>query len=231
MLSPDLSLLFLDDHLVFAEALCQRLVELELVGDAVAATTVTQAVRLIHDRRPDVVFVDLHLAGESGLDLLPRIAGSSFRPPVGVLSGGSDPATIAEALQSGVGAWVVKNGPLDEVAHAAEALHRGDTYVSPQVAGRLIRRLLDSRASAAAPTFVDGLSPRAYAVLRCLVSGMSRQETAARLYMSPNTVRTHVQKLLRVSDTHSTLALVAAARSYGVREIDDHSAQHHLPQA
>lgn len=227
--SRPLSVLFLDDHMVFAETLSQRLLELDMVREVTTAANVSQAASMIHDRQPDVVFVDFYLDDEAGLDLLPRIATLKMRPPVGVLSACSDPDMIAAALEAGAGAWVLKNGSIEEVVRGAEALHRGEIYVSPLVAGRLTRVLLDRRTTALTPTFVDGLSPRAYAVLRCLVSGMTRHETSARLYMSPNTVRTHVQKLLRVSNTHSTLALVAAARACGVGEIEDGMPAKHLP--
>ncbi|MGZ4536411.1 MAG: response regulator transcription factor, partial [Nocardioidaceae bacterium] len=68
----------------------------------------------------------------------------------------------------------------------------------------------------AEPSFVDDLSPRELEVLQLLVAGLSRAEVAERLVVSPNTVRTHVQNLLKAADVHSTLALVAVAREAGV---------------
>jgi DNA-binding NarL/FixJ family response regulator len=68
---------------------------------------------------------------------------------------------------------------------------------------------------------VDNLTPRELEVLRCLVSGMTRAEVAQHLFVSTNTVRTHVQSLLRRADQHSALALVAFARSLGVKGIDE----------
>ena len=58
-------------------------------------------------------------------------------------------------------------------------------------------------------------------MLRCLVAGMTKKEIAQRLYLSVNTVRTHVQHLLHAADQHTTLALVAAARELDVTGIDD----------
>ena len=69
--------------------------------------------------------------------------------------------------------------------------------------------------------FVSDLSPREYEVLRCLVAGMTKKEVAQRLFLSVNTVRTHVQHLLRAADVHTTLALVTAARELDVTGIDD----------
>lgn len=221
MSPPVLSVLVVDDHRVFAEVLCQRLVELRCVREANTAHTVAEAAALVHALHPDLVFVDLDLAGEPGLDLVPALGSMADRPPVAILSGHSDPKTVLDALESGADGWVVKSGRVEELMVAADALVSGQTYVSPGVANRLLRLLIDRHAPAHRPTFADGLPPRAYAVLRCLVSGLNRSETAARLYMSPNTVKTHVQKLFRASGTHSTLALVNAARACGVPELDD----------
>lgn len=216
-----MSLLVVDDHRVFTEVLCERLLELRCVERASGASTVAEAVAQVHALAPDVVFVDHDLGGQSGLDLLPAFGSLHRRPRLVVLSASSDPRTIMEALQSGADGWVVKNGQIDDVVVAARSVLAGQTYVSGSVVNRLVRLLIENRAPGHKPTFADGLSPRAYAVLRCLVSGLNRSETAARLYMSPNTVKTHVQKLLRVSGTHSTLALVSAARACGVPELDD----------
>jgi two-component system nitrate/nitrite response regulator NarL len=94
-------------------------------------------------------------------------------------------------------------------------------YLYPPSVEPVIRRLLDERGANRAPTFVDDLSTRELEVLRCLIAGMTRAEVAQRLFISPNTVRTHVQHLLSRARVHSTVALVAAARSAGVGSVDD----------
>jgi DNA-binding NarL/FixJ family response regulator len=95
-------------------------------------------------------------------------------------------------------------------------------YLPPTMVKPVVRQLLsEARGPQPGPSFVDDLSQRELEVLRCLVSGMTRREIAARLYLSVNTVRTHVQRLLRRADQHSTMALVATARDLGVRGYDD----------
>ena len=96
--------------------------------------------------------------------------------------------------------------------------------LSPTAVEPIVVRLLDSiraETRAGRKDFVSALSPREYEVLRCLVAGMSKKEIAQRLYLSVNTVRTHVQHLLYAADEHSTIALVAAARELNVTGIDD----------
>jgi DNA-binding NarL/FixJ family response regulator len=95
-------------------------------------------------------------------------------------------------------------------------------YLAPPTLRPVLTHLLaELRGRDEAAGFVADLTPREFEVLRCLVSGMTRAEVAQHLFVSMNTVRTHVQSLLRRSDQHSALALVAFARSHGVKGIDE----------
>jgi LuxR family maltose regulon positive regulatory protein len=87
--------------------------------------------------------------------------------------------------------------------------------------GPVMEQLLNGPRSDAEPTFVDNLSPRELEVLQLLVAGLSRAEVAKHLVVSHNTVRTHVQNLLKAAHVHSTLALVAVAREAGVEAAED----------
>jgi len=81
--------------------------------------------------------------------------------------------------------------------------------------------LLRDHGANAQPSLLDDVTSRELEVLRCLVAGMNRAEVASRLFLSTNTVRTHVQSLLRRADVHSTLTLAAVARDLGVTGIDE----------
>lgn len=106
---------------------------------------------------------------------------------------------------------------------ATNEVLNGRMYLFPTTVRPVVERLLSRARSQRRPSFVDELSERQLQVLRCLVGGMSRSETGDRLFITANTVRTHVQHLLKLADVHSTLALVARARALGVRGIDDPS--------
>lgn len=212
--------LVVDDHRLFGEALAGRLLRLNCFDAVQVATTIEEAKVWIRAWSPDLVLLDYRIGDAVGLDLLPHLGPE--RAPVAILSSTVDPDAILAALKAGVQGWLVKHARVEELVMACDALLAGDTVISPRVLRPLLTRLLD--ASEAAPesgTFVDDLSPRELEVLRCLASGLDRAQVAQRLHLSPNTVRTHVQRLFKRADVHSTLALVAKARAAGVPTLDE----------
>ena len=211
----------MEDHRVFADVLALRLRTEPSITGVEVAYSLADARSLVNRFQPDVVFLDLQLAEESGLDLLDDIDRLPVRPNVLVLSGICDTQHIVDALKAGVQGWVSKESSIDILIMATSELRRGHMYLSPSTIRPLVEHLLsEARGDRSQPDFVDDLSPRESEVLSLLVSGMSRREIAARLYLSVNTVRTHVQHLLRRADQHSTVSLVALARELGVASID-----------
>jgi DNA-binding NarL/FixJ family response regulator len=216
-------ILVVDDHRVFADVLAMRLRLDDSVEYVEVATSLDQARVLARHVLPHLVVLDNNVAGEPGPKLIPALRSLDPSPGVLMLSGQDSPATIIEALRAGASGWVVKGSHIEDLLTAAREVVNGNLYVPPESVGPVLRSLLKKAPATVEPRFVHQLSKRQLDVLRCLVSGMTRAETAARLYITPNTVRTHVQHLLRVTDTHSTPQLVARARKAGVTGMDDDS--------
>jgi DNA-binding NarL/FixJ family response regulator len=215
-------ILLVDDHRVFADVLGQALLAEGGIGRVNHASSLAAARVLLATDPPDVVLLDLVLADESGFDLLAELARSTDAPAAIVLSGSSQPRLIVKALECGAKGWLSKTTPLDALVTAVWQVLDGQMYLAPATLGPVLTHLLsDVQGREAAAGFVADLTPRELEVLRCLVSGMTRAEVAKHLFVSMNTVRTHVQSLLRRSDQHSALALVAFARSHGVKGIDE----------
>lgn len=212
-------LLLVEDSRIFADLLADRMRGEEGVTDVDVASSVAEACTHLLRHRPDVVFLDLHLVGEVGLDLLPHVRVMEDPPGVLMLSGAHDTRQVVGAFAAGADGWVDKTERFDTLMGAAHEVFRGNMYLTPGALRPVIQYLLGR--DRGAESFVDTLSARQLEVLRCLVSGMSRAECAQRLHLSVNTVRTHVQALLKRADVHSTLALASLARSHGVRGIDE----------
>jgi len=221
-LESRLSILLVEDHRVFADVLALRLRAEPSITGVEVAYSLADARAVLNRFQPDAIYLDLQLAEESGLDLLDDINRLPVRPDVLVLSGFGDTQRIVDALKAGVQGWVSKESSVEILMLATSELQRGHMYLSPSTIRPVVQHLLsEARGDRREPGFVDDLSPRELEVLRLLVSGMSRREIAARLYLSVNTVRTHVQHLLRRADQHSTVSLVALARELGVAGIDE----------
>lgn len=219
-LNRPIRVLLVDDHRVFAEALAMRL-RAEPMMDAVElAFSLGSARAAVHTFRPDLVLLDFYLVDEPGLDLMTELGRLRQPPMVLMLSGLEDTVSIVQSLEAGAQGWVSKTTRFQTLVFATREVLRGHMYLSPPTVKPVILHLLDTaRVKTRAPSFLDDLSPRELEVLRCLVAGMSRSEVAAHLFVSVNTVRTHVQNLLKAADRHSTLALVSLARDLGVQPI------------
>lgn len=218
-----IAVLLVDDHRVFAEVLAMRLRGERGIGEVEIAFSIGTARAMANRIHPDVVLLDYDLAGESGLDLIAQLEEQGKRPPVVMVSAGHDPRLIVEALERGAEAWVPKDAGFDVLLGAVAEVLRGHLYLPPEALRSVVERLVEQAHGPTTPehSFVDDISSRELEVLRCLVSGMTRVEVAQRLFISTNTVRTHVQNVLKAAELHSTLALVAAARERGVTGIDD----------
>lgn len=215
-------ILLVDDHRVFADVLAEALLTTEGIARVSHAWSLDTARALLAADPPDLVLLDLALAGESGFDLLAELAHGEDAPATIVLSGSSEPRLIVKALEGGADGWLSKTTRMEALVAAVWQVLDGQMYLAPATLRPVLMHLLaELRGRDEAADFLAELTPREVEVLRCLVSGMSRAEVAQHLFVSMNTVRTHVQSLLRRSDQHSALALVAFARSHGVKGIDE----------
>ena len=161
------------------------------------------AANRIAELKPSLALIDLQLPGLTGLEIARRAKREAPETAIVVYSGKSDPATVREALDAGVRAFVVKEAPLEGLNRALETVANGGRYVDPVVSAAL---LLDSDG----PTLTD----REREVLRLLADGCSYDEAGKQLYISPETVRAHVAKALtKLGARTRTQAVAEALRS------------------
>ena len=190
------TVLLADDHAVVRRGL-RMLVDAEPEMQVLAeAGTVADAERLTRAHRPRVLVLDLNLAGESGLEAIPRLREQVPGTAIVVLTMQDDPAFAREALQAGALGFVLKEAAEAELLQAIRSAASGDTYLNPRLGARI----------AVQPSTPDGppddLSERELEVLRMVALGHTNAEIAARLYLSARTVETHrahVQQKLRIS--------------------------------
>ncbi|MET9916781.1 response regulator transcription factor [Streptomyces sp. NPDC006435] len=233
--------LVVDDHRIFAESLAAALTA-EPDVDVAAAGSGPAALRCLErataeGRGYDVVLVDAELGalapgvrpapvpvpngGENApVDGLSLVAGVHIaRPAVRtvVLAERDDPHRAALALQAGASGWVAKDCSLQRLLAVVRGVLRGETHLPPALLTGVLKELTAARKHRTeSERLVESLTPREREVLRCMVAGLGRKAVAERLFLSPHTVRTHMQNVLGKLGVHSTLAAVALARRAGV---------------
>jgi DNA-binding NarL/FixJ family response regulator len=216
-----LRVLLIDDHDVFRHGLAQLLRDEGL--DVVAEASGGEAgVRLAGELAPDVVLMDLSMPGMDGVTATRAIAAAGGDPPaVVVLTLSDDDGSMLDALLAGAAGYVLKDALLEQIVAAVQAAAAGDAVIPPRVAPELLRRL---RAAEPAPDARAGgddavaLSEREHEVLRLIVDGRDNAAIAAALFISPNTVKSHVASIFAKLSVESRLqASVQALRRGLVR--------------
>jgi DNA-binding NarL/FixJ family response regulator len=191
-----------DDHPAMVEAVCGVLEDagIEIAGRARDGEA---ALALIAEAQPAVALLDLRMPGLSGTEVARRARRSSPSTAVILYTAYGDRAHLTEALDAGARGFVLKEAPLADLARAVESVAAGGTYIDPVLAGLL--------ASAGAVRDLPALTERERDVLRLLADGCSNEEIGARLFISPETVRTHVRKAMAKLDADTRTAAVATA--------------------
>lgn len=163
----------------------------------------------------------LHLTPEQSeaLDMVPDLVAQ--RPGLGVigLSDSHDRALLRRAVRCGVRGWLEPGASVDHLVRVMHGVAQRETWIPPKLMTPLLDVLLAARdRQDETSSALSKLSARELEVLRCLAQGLSRHDIAEHFFLSPHTVRTHINRLLRKLDVHSTLAAVALARQAGLTE-------------
>ncbi len=194
-----------DDHALMREGTVELLEKADDIMVVGQAGTGDEALRLLEHCRADVMLVDVNLPGMSGLELA-RIVGPRY-PQLAVLivSAYSDYAYVTEALEAGVGGYLLKTASAKELLDAVRSVSDGVFVLDKAVSSRLARRWRREPAGAVA------LTAREAEVLRVLARGWSNKQIAAELCLGVRTVESHVSSLLAKLQVASRAEAVAYA--------------------
>ncbi|GLW24987.1 DNA-binding response regulator [Microbispora triticiradicis] len=177
-----------------------------------------QAVLLTRDLRPDVVLMDIRMPGTDGLTATRHIAGDPGLADVKIimLTTFELDEYVFEALRGGASGFLVKDTEPAELIQAVRVVAGGDALLSPGVTRRLIA---EYAARAKEPGVTTGLTPlteREREVLALVGAGMTNDEIATRLYMSPATAKTHVSRMMTKLHARDRAQLVVIAYESGL---------------
>jgi len=203
-----IGLLIVDDHPVVRDGLRgmfagdARFEVLGEAGDGGEALAVARAVD------PDVVLMDLRMPGMDGVTAIKALREQGFKARVLVLTTYDTDSDVLPAIKAGATGYLLKDTPREELFRAVSAAHRGESVLSPAVAGRLMGEL---RSPAREP-----LSQRELEVLGLIARGCSNREAATRLFISEATVKTHLLHAYAKLGVRDRAAAVAVAYARGL---------------
>lgn len=202
--------LLVDDHRLITESLARVLDAEEDIRVVGAAATVAEARELAREA-VDVVLMDYKLPDGTGAEATRIIKSRWPACRVVMLTAIEEDETVLESIQAGADGYITKDKAVDEVVNTVRAANAGATLLPRSVIIQIARRVAEARDRQAERTPVEALTPRELEVLKALTEGLSTPEICEQLFITPNTLRTHVQNIMGKLHVHSKLEAVAFA--------------------
>jgi DNA-binding NarL/FixJ family response regulator len=214
--TPATRVLVVDDHAIVREGLKRVLEHSEAPCHVAEAASGSAALELLRCQRFDLAVLDISMPHMSGLDLLRRVRAEHPAMRVLMLSVHASDDYLLRAFRLGAHGYVAKDNSAAELAEAVRRVRAGGTYVSPELAQRMVFNLNGAGERASHTQ----LSDREYDVMRRLVAGRRPSEIAQALHISIKTVSTYKSRILERMQMNSTAALVRYAIDHDL-DVDD----------
>ncbi len=200
-MTSEITVLIVDDHEVVREGLrlsLSRTPHIRVVGEAPDGNA---ALDLASRRKPNVVIMDVRMPGMDGLDATKALMEREPNTSVLIFTAYSERSLLARGLESGAKGYILKEAPHDTLVRAIEKVAGGDSFIDP----------------ALMPAFLSGkdredmLTAREREILQLLADGMSNADVAQRLFISQETVKSHVRHILAKLEADTRTHAVAIA--------------------
>lgn len=183
--------------------------DVEVVGTGADGSDVPA---LVARTRPDVILMDVRMPRIDGIQATRTLLAKPDPPAVVVITTFENDEYVVDALLAGARGFVLKRATPETLVSAIRTVARTDSLVFPDA----IRRVATRRAAPAQPAWVDRLTPRELDVLGCLARGATNAEVAAELFVTIETVKTHLRALLTKSGSRHRTELVVRAYESGL---------------
>lgn len=184
--AKSIKLMLVDDHPMIRHGIKTMLLTFDDIMVIGEAGNGSDALALCEEIQPDVMLMDVVMPGMDGLETTRAILGRYPQIKIIVLTTFPEKNLVQRALEAGAVGYLLKDSPIDTLAGAVRSAYAGQSILAPEAAQALIQ------AKSSPPELGHDLSPRELETLALVVEGLSNDEIADRLVISPNTVRKHV---------------------------------------
>lgn len=216
-----LRVLLVDDHPLFRTGLRAALDSAEGIKVVAEADDAEQALPLVGDLAPEVVVMDLHLPGQSGIETIRVLTRDHPAVRVLVLTMSEDDDTLVAALRAGAKGYLVKGSGRDEVLRAVRTVGMGGAVFCPHAAERLTALLVGGMEATESQAAFPQLTARERQILDLLASGYDNRRIARELTLSDKTVRNHVSNLFAKLHAANRAEAIVRARNAGLGQFHD----------
>ena len=216
-----ISLILADDHAVVRSGirmLLEAQPDIEIVAEAESGR---QAVEQVRQLRPDVVLMDIQMPELNGIEATKQIKKMVPGTAVLALTMYEDDQYFFEMLHAGASGYVPKRAAPDDLVTAIRTVARGEIFLYPSLATRLVQDYLKRVDSGEQPLVYDDLTPREREVLVLIAEGLTNAEIANRLIISVKTVDRHRENIMRKLNMHNRIDLVKYAIRTGLIDLEE----------
>ena len=216
-----ISLILADDLAVVRSGLRMLLEahsEIEIVAEAESGR---EAVSLVRTLRPDIILMDIQMPDLNGIEATKQIKKLAPETAVLALTMHEDEQYFFEMLHAGASGYVPKRAAPDELLTAIRTVARGEVFLYPSLATRLVKDYLDRADPEEQPRIYDQLTPREQEVLIQIAEGYSNPEIAENLVISVKTVDRHRENIMRKLNMHNRIELVKYAIRTGLIDLEE----------
>ncbi|RMH20147.1 MAG: DNA-binding response regulator [Gemmatimonadetes bacterium] len=216
MSDETIRVLVADDHAVVREGIRHVLHEtegMEVVGEA---SDGDETLRLVAELDPDLVVLDLSMPGHTGVEVTRELRQSEHPVAILVLSMHDAPEYVFEAVRAGADGYILKDAGPRELRDAARAVAGGGEYFSPRVTRQLSVAVRSEMQKEQKRARLDQLTPREREVLQRVAAGLTSREIAEEFGISPRTVESHRESLMRKLRARNAAELARFAAESGL---------------
>lgn len=214
----NIRLLIVDDHRLIRASLKALVNALPGMEVSAEANDGREAIELVSQHLPDVVLMDISMAGLNGLDATKQIKKDRPEARVIMLSALSSEQYVLQALRSGAVGYLLKESAPHELEWAIQSVMRGEMYLSPAISKHVIEVFLAQDSAQKSP--LDMLTPRHREILQLIAEGKSTKQISVLLDASPKTIESHRSSLMERLDIHEVAGLVRYAIRNGLVSAD-----------
>ena len=210
-MSETVRIVVVDDHTLFRRGLVGLLSEMEDFQVAGEAANGQDALKIIELEKPDIVLLDVNMPEMSGVEMLTTMRKRGMESPVLMLTISQHEEDLIGAIRAGASGYLLKNAEPETLRQTIKQVVAGKSFLAPEMTEQVFRLVRSGQMGAASV-----LTEREVEVLRFLSHGLTTAQTGAEMFISENTVKTHIRHILEKLEVSNRAEAVAKATQLGL---------------